>query len=312
MSKHNLNKSKLLKLKEWLTVPEAARHLSNILDEEVSEADVLRLALDGHLKLSVNFVNYAMARAGKVVSEEDVECYPPNFFPLDVPEEFKGRDTYVVKDLPIGDGRYLRLDDEITSISGVWDLSMIGNEMLDVEHEYQQLTGGPAVELTGLEGSFVEREGCIICQLQERFDEDELCRLEERFIDAGADIKSHHEERIKRSTHHPDNYFPAGCLPKDGVLVVRTQALIKLQERLMVGESPKEKTIGLRAETTYLNIIGALLEVITGPHGDMQFKSETALRDFLSDKYIGFQGLTLRTLADKFAQAKKSLSDELD
>ena len=48
---------KLLKLREWLTVPEAAGHLSILFGEDVTEADVLRLALDGHLTLSVNFVN---------------------------------------------------------------------------------------------------------------------------------------------------------------------------------------------------------------------------------------------------------------
>ena len=44
-------------LKEWLTVPDAAKRLSVIFGEEVTEADVLRLALDGHLKLSIYFVN---------------------------------------------------------------------------------------------------------------------------------------------------------------------------------------------------------------------------------------------------------------
>ncbi|MHB9100341.1 MAG: hypothetical protein ACYC2E_02320 [Sulfuricella sp.] len=46
---------KLDKLKKWLTIVDAARYLSIAFDEDVSEADVLRLALDGHLKLSVNF-----------------------------------------------------------------------------------------------------------------------------------------------------------------------------------------------------------------------------------------------------------------
>lgn len=39
---------------KWLTVPEAAQHLPIVFGEEVKEADVLRFALDGHLKLSVN------------------------------------------------------------------------------------------------------------------------------------------------------------------------------------------------------------------------------------------------------------------
>jgi hypothetical protein len=46
--------SKLPKLKKWLTVPETAKHLSVILNDEIVEADVLRLALDGYLKLSIS------------------------------------------------------------------------------------------------------------------------------------------------------------------------------------------------------------------------------------------------------------------
>jgi hypothetical protein len=57
---------KLLKLKEWLTVPDAARHLSILFGEDLSEADVLRLGLDGHLTLSVDFVNHAQAQCGKM------------------------------------------------------------------------------------------------------------------------------------------------------------------------------------------------------------------------------------------------------
>ena len=50
--------SKLFQLKEWLNISEAARHLSIVFREQVAEADVLRLALDRQLTLSVNFVNH--------------------------------------------------------------------------------------------------------------------------------------------------------------------------------------------------------------------------------------------------------------
>jgi hypothetical protein len=71
--------SKLFKLKEWLSVADAAKHLTIVFDEEVTEADVLRLALDGHLKLSVNFVNHAKAKPGRIVSWEETEWFrcPP-------------------------------------------------------------------------------------------------------------------------------------------------------------------------------------------------------------------------------------------
>ena len=59
--------NKLFKLRKWLTVPEAAHHLAIVFGEEVNESDVLRLALDGHLKLSGKFVNHATARCGRVI-----------------------------------------------------------------------------------------------------------------------------------------------------------------------------------------------------------------------------------------------------
>mgnify|MGYP000114209738 FL=1 len=46
--------SKLFDLKEWLTLEETAKHLSNSLSEKVSVANVLQLALDEKLMLSVN------------------------------------------------------------------------------------------------------------------------------------------------------------------------------------------------------------------------------------------------------------------
>ena len=67
-----------------------------------------------------------------------------------------------------------------------------------------------------------------------------------------------------------------------------------------------------RSERTYLNIIGTLLEVVTGTFKGKKFSSETELREFLAEKFDDLRGLSLRTLADKFALAKKALNDELD
>ena len=41
---------KLFNLKAWLTIADAARHLTIVFGEEVTEADVLRLALDRRLR----------------------------------------------------------------------------------------------------------------------------------------------------------------------------------------------------------------------------------------------------------------------
>jgi hypothetical protein len=135
---------KLLKLKEWLTVPDAARHLSILFGEEVGEADVLRLALDGHLTLSVYFVNHTKARCGPIVPLKDAKRHPLQMW--------DGQTVYCFKGLCISEEEVLELDESVVTLTGIWDLPMLGAERLDVEHSYQMLTSGPAVELTVLDG----------------------------------------------------------------------------------------------------------------------------------------------------------------
>jgi hypothetical protein len=60
------NLKTLLSLKPWVTIPDAARHLSILFGEDVTEADVLRLGLDGRLMLSVYFVNPVTGCLGPV------------------------------------------------------------------------------------------------------------------------------------------------------------------------------------------------------------------------------------------------------
>ena len=71
-NKHLPIKSKLFKLKEWLTIPETASHLSIILGEEVTDADILQLAIETHLTISVYFVNEAHVNYGNIVEYGDV------------------------------------------------------------------------------------------------------------------------------------------------------------------------------------------------------------------------------------------------
>ena len=65
----------------------------------------------------------------------------------------------------------LSLNRQIVSIDGVWDLPMLGAEQLDVEHKYQLLTDGPAVELTDLEGPLVSRPDGAWGRIVEHFSE---------------------------------------------------------------------------------------------------------------------------------------------
>jgi len=289
---------KLFNLKEWLTVREAAQHLSIVFGEEVSKADVLQLALEGHLKLSVNFVNHAYARRGKIVciSETDflaaikagnlpdelrrrtvsVEIMRPD---TGVPDERKKAATYL-RSLKLYNDRYLSLSSDVTSITGIWDLPMLGGEGLAVEHAYQMMTGGPKITIQHVLGSFVERSGVEMCQLQESFDDNEyqsgsnaqLEKLKQHIAENNIEVdeaerllQQHKEKRkefLERKKARPasENYYPAGGLPKDSVLVVRTGALREFEQSINGAQSVAEKPMTPNERNSLLTIIAALCD----------------------------------------------------
>src|SRR5579872_4823547 len=63
--------TKPARLKEWHTLQDAARYLSNKLKEEISATDILQFGLQGDLKLSFNFVNPSPAAIALVETTDD-------------------------------------------------------------------------------------------------------------------------------------------------------------------------------------------------------------------------------------------------
>ena len=120
--------SKLINLKKWVTIRDAARHLSILFGEDVNEADILRLGLDGKLVLSVNFVNHAKAQKQKIVP----------IFEADRVMSLDGKREIVLGDLWSDNEVMVAESEAIVTISGIYDLPMIGGEALDVEHAFQR------------------------------------------------------------------------------------------------------------------------------------------------------------------------------
>lgn len=222
---------KLFKFKEWLTLDEAANYLSIIFAEKVSISDVLRLALDGHLKLSVNFVNHAFARKGNRRLYEEAEKIEMSSLKGDSKVlivcglKFVNQVTGIVEEV-------VQFDKKVITIDGIWDLTMIGGERLDVEHEFQMLTNGPAIELINIDGCYIEDySNGTIYELQESFENNQysagsIAQLEEikqkiAINNISKDkaellIKKHKEDRkeflenTRKKDNTSSNYYP--CL----------------------------------------------------------------------------------------------------
>lgn len=238
--------SKLIKLKGWLTLVEAAEYLSANLNETVSEADLLRFAINGHIKLSVNFVNHTTVRFLKTLNEDELATHRGLVQDLGSMVANGLRPMPTSDGLYMEDGTYLRLEERISSIEGIWGLVMAGGEALDVLHRLQDLTGGASVELVSLDGSFV-RKGSLICQLVASF-EDNAYSLGSKAEGAALEAKIHNQglseieaaelrddyllrreaflENRKSKPYH-ENYYPRDGLPEDSNLVIEANALVE-------------------------------------------------------------------------------------
>ncbi|MEJ1098570.1 MULTISPECIES: hypothetical protein [unclassified Pseudoxanthomonas] len=260
----------LLSLKEWLTLDEAAQHLSAVFQENVSIADLYRFALGKHLVLSANFVNHGRARLGRKMAIRDAgfrvmpslsqgeetgirlsisETALPEF------EAWLERDPsrkqlLESKDYPekmvllngnqISATECISFSKHVSSIDGLWDLPMIGAERLDIEHALQQEVGGPPIELMHLDGTYVCDDSGQFAWLQEHWNDNEYAT----------------EAMRKKPWSDSSAYFPAGGIPKDVVVVVRPSKLLEF-----IGNATgqgQEKPLEGRERNSLLRIIRAL------------------------------------------------------
>jgi hypothetical protein len=154
----------------------------------------------------------------------------------------------------------------VISIYGVWDLSMIGSERLDIEHKYQRLTGGPSVNLSNLEGPLVSHPDGTWARIVDHYSDNE-------FFD---------KKNLRSPYNHPENYYPAGGLPSDIVVVVRTSELQKLEAFISEPEPEADRPIGRRERSTLLVIVAALaklarIDVAKASSAAASIESQTAL-----------------------------------
>ena len=201
--------SKLSKLKEWLTIGEAAKYLSDVFGEHVSELDVLRFAKDRHLRISVLLVNTCMARACPIIPTEQAKTAPS----LD--------GTYnVILGYPISMTEVISLDGPLIKLRGVWDLPMLRGDIDSVEEKLLELANGPKLEMWNLHGVFVTNTDGDLFQI--------LCDF--------ADTVEYKSKAEGKDIYDRSRYFEAVRLPDDSMLVIRTEAINEFEN--YVKETP--------------------------------------------------------------------------
>lgn len=267
--------SKLFKLKEWMSVPAAAQHLTTAFQEEVTPADVLRFALDGALTLSVRFVNKCDALPGQLVP---IGAAPytevPNPKGTEPHRDYGG---YVLNVNGI-ESHVLSFADPMTKLQGVYDLPMMGGEKLQVEHEYQRDTDGALVTALSDNGTYVRDTAGQFFQLHQHFDNDllgdgsaaQILPLENFILEQGVDAERADDLRrtyaAKRKTFLAEragmpgvaDYSLLPLLPLDADLVVRTTALARLLTSAGSPQSSADKELSTKERETLLKLVIAM------------------------------------------------------
>ncbi|WP_394146845.1 hypothetical protein [Shewanella atlantica] len=256
--------SKIFKLKKYLTIEEAIRHLSESLEEPVSLADLYRLVLDKHLTMSARLINQAYVKSGQYINSQDGASTAPVF------------------------------DEPVQAVDGIWDLAMIGREAQEIEELYQKEVGGIEPDFTGLDGFFL-RKGELFYKLQRSLPLDNseesqnivLARLASLLKPKGLTINDIEEgsyaleclndaeleefmglSSMLMHCELEENEESAICLPLEEIsyqFVIRTNELTRFVQSLQ-DEPPavlqEDKPLAAKERNTLLVLIGALCKAL--------------------------------------------------
>lgn len=267
----------LFKLKPWLTVEDAAKHLTMALNESVAIADIYQLAMGRHLVLSVYFPNRVRGNVGNIVGPEDAKLMKLS----SALKEQLGNgnqkfdfDEVIVSDC-LGDDEFINWGDELVSVGGIWDLCIIGSGGLYVEDVYHSLTGGPAITLMDISGIILRRDKEAL-RLVESWDCNPFlpgsvaqrreieCAIRGNSLPVGEQEtvwKKYDRDRKSflksRQSKPSDTHYPMGGLPDDAICVVRTAAIVDFLKQV-TEVSDKDKPLSTKERTSMLKLIAVL------------------------------------------------------
>lgn len=233
--------SKLNKLKTWLTLDDAAKQLSILCSENVTTADILQMALEGKLALSVIFSNSPFVWKGHQ-SEYTGEKIP-----------VKIKDNLILEiemGVRLSPKYKLVLDTERVSLNSnnVYDLLMVGNEKRLIESSLRTLLNWDEKREISTEGAFVISK-----------DHENIFAIQGTAKDEAEVEGSIYFEKLP---HHHIGYIPATSLPKGSELVLRTEVLTNLISKMLGNNTEIDRPLNTRERDTLLTIIAVLCKEV--------------------------------------------------
>lgn len=300
---------KLYKLKKWLTLEETAKRLSTELEDEITVADVLQLAIDKVLRISVNFPHDWCGKVCEITTDETIvkqsekEILGLNGDPFIYSEYEQCSETEYLKIMP--DIRHFK--------SGIWELKLIGNEKIDLEWQLKEEKDLPTVDIFNLSGFYVRNKEGIIIERHTHLYSDEYVKLQKEIRNdfkqqlAKATIPDSEKLKIRENIDNKefkisDFYYPCvGIGEIEGAFfVVQTEHINEFLNSLGDDE-PSNLSLD---SALYL-----LAEVINAVKSKNKKWTQSAIIDEILTQRQGksITGLEQRTIEEYFSTANKRL-----
>jgi len=312
-------KTKLLKVKKWIDANEAAMRLSLSLEDKVTALDLLELALENEITLSVKFPrgNSFVIREVKQLTQPYLErlekvfhfelvssCIDRKALPAKGSEEYdslfkKFIQQYCAKNNLSAneisnDGKpsihnltyeYFEYSQNLQHMDTViYELPMIGAETIDIEALIEINNERKPPEAIHLDGVFLRTPDGRLFNLMDKFSKEDLAQFPRA---KNEDEESNYLNRRE--------YFPAGGLPIGCEIGISPENLLIFEQNL------SEENLDEELSQKALLLLGAVINEVTGSTIKWtQGKLATAIEE----KKI--KGLKERTINGIFANANKA------
>lgn len=311
-------KSKFLKLKKWIDLNEAANRLSLSLEEKITVIDLLELALDKELKISIKlpYSSKYVAREAwlkrSLWSEQLESCFQfmqitnrenklkkgSKEYQLGLNEYIQAEFQKYIKEMSgkFVDKRVLTLDYFINEMEyehweysedvfylkeNIFELEMIGAEIIDIKTMIEVNKKREPVEMYDLDGVFIKSMSGKIYNLMERFSNEEI-----------KVFKENSEGENDGNYLNKKYYFPMSSLPAYTEFGVRTEHLMEFESKIHQDKSYSSDDL--------LYVMGGVLNDVTSK-AKKWTQGEMAIN--LSEK--GIKNLGERRINEIFSMAKK-------
>lgn len=319
-------KSKLLRIKKWIDANEAADRLSLSLEDKVSALDLLELALDKEITLSVKFprTKHFVIREVKVASmpyikrlEETFDFYLMGKFKKAIGHPERGSSEYnslfeaylvdecLKHNFSLAPSNKCGLSGEFPSVYNVeyeyfdysqnlqymddviFELPMIGAEFIDIASLIETNKKREPSELMNIDGVFLRSSNGKLYNLMNRFDE-------------GYVSVFNGEKDVEKNVCYLDNrnYYPAEGLPVGCEIGISPANLFDFERRLSDDGDEVDEVISQKA----LVVLGAVLQEVT----ERPVKWSQG-RLALSIDSRNIRGMKERTINGIFSLANKAL-----